>query len=187
MKALWILGFAMGMTVGCNETPPPWATGGSGGAGGSTGGMGGEGGGTECTTDDECPVSPILCHTTECMEGACLSTTDPDGTPCLSLAQDGAGTCVGGECMADECTTPNDCEWGDECALTYCTNGACQYVQDTAKTVCDGGAGQCVVGSCQTNGCVGAADGVACPMCDLEGVCKSGMCYPLEIGPPHCD
>lgn len=119
----------------------------------------------ECRPSDCYDGNP--CATAECLDGECVNTLFPDGTPCLVLngrCYDGScclGCWTGSTCLdyATASTSPTtcgldgrtcvSCDDGDECTENRCYVGRCDFSFHVPDgTPCSGGA--CRLGVCSS-------------------------------------
>ncbi len=170
----------------------PAASSGSGGAGGAGGSAG-----IACEDVATCP-SPAPCDTVGCINGFCLTTPTPAGSP--------ASTDIPGDCVAEQCDGSGNVTVTNEPSDTPCSTegGAvcdgsgtcvpCSTDEQCSPEVCING--QCVEPTCDdglTNGDETDVDcGGPCPPCPLsaaclrasdcvQGVCACGTCYDRAV------
>ncbi|MEM8609937.1 MAG: hypothetical protein AAGF92_22785 [Myxococcota bacterium] len=111
----------------------------------------------ECTTDTCDPAN-----------GQCQSTPVNDGISC----DDGAGTCMSGDCVDVDLCLGVVCDDLGECQNNACSpaSGECEASDVPNGTSCDGGDGTCTGGECvDSDLCIGV-------VCDDLGECQLNAC-----------
>jgi Beta-propeller repeat len=101
-----------GGTGGVNVGGSP--NGGAGGVG--NGGAGGVGGNPTCMDAMDCPVPDSPCIIADCVQGACVTTDAPLGTPCGAGVCDGLGSCAAGEHILSDSFGGGQSQYGRDVA-----------------------------------------------------------------------
>ena len=121
----------------------------------------------------------VTCADSRCTGGGNTCTTEPAASSCC-----GDGVCEGTENMSNcavdcACTSPADCDDGEECTIDDCVEGACQYTPVPDDAPCSEGI--CCDGTCDPLVCSVDAD------CDDGDTCTTDTCYNGDTCAAYCD
>jgi hypothetical protein len=140
----------------------------------------GEGNCVQCNSADQCAEDTNDCTEASCAAGACGQADLSDGTMCDFGGAD--GVCMSGMCeAAPECTSPGQCDDGNDCTSNDCVGGSCEFIPTDGAT-CEVSTG--VPGTCDAAGaCIGLCEGQECTssnQCVDDGTCEpaDGSCIP---------
>ncbi len=133
----------------------------------------------ECTLASECDDGNA-CTTDECLSGACINTTLPNGASCVGNGVGSctaADTCQGGVCLNNNLPQGTPCTSdGNQCTSDFCNaSGVCTHPGVALGTPCDADGDLCTIdlcgfgASCTFNNNVECGAGQEC----VNGICES--------------